>query len=156
MRRRKTRKRFTFSASTTSIPALRIMPAHGLRKRPRCRRSPASGGSGYRDVQRPLVIRRPVRHAARLPDIKHHLDIMPCELDITDQRLHHIIGRGHQLQLITFYPSNPRRRSHSLNRDAATLLFSSAKICLQALRSASHFAVEGHMARARSARRLPR
>ena len=33
-------------------------------------------------------------HSAGLPDIEHHLDIMSGELDIADQRLHHIVGCG--------------------------------------------------------------
>ncbi|SAH05111.1 Uncharacterised protein [Enterobacter hormaechei] len=51
---------------------------------------------------------------------------MPGELDITDQRLHHIIRRGHQLQLIAFYPSNPLAAFAQLEQRCghATVLFS--------------------------------
>ena len=56
---------------------------------------PASCGShqGFRHL---------IRHTARLPDIEHHFDVMSCQLNIADQRLHHIVRIGEQLELVAF------------------------------------------------------
>jgi hypothetical protein len=47
-----------------------------------------------------------IGHAAGLPDIEHHLNIVTSELDIADERLHDIIGFGEQLELIAFDAAN--------------------------------------------------
>jgi hypothetical protein len=66
------------------------------------------------------------------------------ELDITDQRLHHVIGRGHQLQLIAFTPAMPWRRSHSFEQRCGHAVLFGEDMLAAFLRSASRFAGGPH------------
>ncbi len=47
-----------------------------------------------------------ISHPSGVPDIEHHLNIVPGKLDIADQRLHHIIRGGQELQLVTLHAAD--------------------------------------------------